>query len=159
MENRKFLEKRGKVVYYYDDSLDFFPKFVKKLEEETDKYIIIIVNITLNINNVEKVLSILGSSGFHKFFFSEELIVNPTLNKLVPCHRRITDEEISELISRHIKMDTLPKILSSDPVCRWMGFTDKDIIVIERIDGKYYRQVVNDITYNKVLYGTLIQRR
>lgn len=77
------------------------------------------------------------SSKYHiNIFYEEELLYCPLDHELVPIHRLATSDEI-----HNTDITVLPKILSSDVICRWMNFNKDDIITIEREDGNYYRVV------------------
>jgi len=70
------------------------------------------------------------------------LFVNVTRHKLVPPHRRLTDQEQSSLLARyHCPTDKLPVIYVTDPVCRYYDFPVGAIIEILRPDP-HYRCVV-----------------
>jgi DNA-directed RNA polymerase subunit H (RpoH/RPB5) len=74
---------------------------------------------------------------YHSQIFSDvEVSYHPTENIKVPLHRKATDNEIEML-----KNKKLPIILTTDIICRSLGFKAGDIIAIERKDEIYYRTV------------------
>ena len=74
-------------------------------------------------------------------FNISELIVNITEHSYVPKHILLNDEEKSKLLNRYrIKESQLPKILTTDPVARYLGLRRGDVVKIIRDSetaGKY----------------------
>ena len=74
-------------------------------------------------------------------FNISELMVNITEHTYVPKHFLLSDEEKSMLLKRYkIKESQLPKILSTDPVARYLGLRKGNIVKIIRDSetaGKY----------------------
>tara|TARA_Y100000310_G_C20704089_1_gene833132 strand:- start:22220 stop:22783 length:564 start_codon:yes stop_codon:yes gene_type:complete len=72
-------------------------------------------------------------------FLCSELLCNPTKHALVPPHTLATDDEIEQLkqkfvLSKNLK-DKLPRLLSTDIVCRYYNFPPKSIVKIRRCLG------------------------
>lgn len=81
-------------------------------------------------------------------FYFKELIVNILEHKLVPKHEPLVGEARKTFLKKH-KLDDLPLILHTDPVVRFLGLQDNDIVKITRPDfvsGLYvtYRRVVSN---------------
>lgn len=81
-------------------------------------------------------------------FLFKELIVNILEHRLVPKHEPITGQARAEFLKK-FKLEDLPLILHTDPVVRFLGLKDNDIVKITRPDfvsGLYitYRRVVSD---------------
>lgn len=82
-------------------------------------------------------------------FLFKELAVNILEHDLVPKHEPVMGAARKELLKRY-KLDDLPLILHSDPVVRFLGLKDNDIVKITRPDfvaGLYitYRRVVSGV--------------
>lgn len=82
-------------------------------------------------------------------FLFKELIVNILEHDLVPKHEVLKDEAKRAFLKRY-KLDDLPHILHTDPVVRFLGLKDNDIVKITRPDfvaGLYitYRRVVSSV--------------
>ncbi len=66
-------------------------------------------------------------------FYYDELIINRVNHRLVPKHTLISDSEKRELITTYDIKDTqLPRILTTDFVCRYYGAKPGDIFRIQR---------------------------
>ena len=78
-------------------------------------------------------------------FSERDFKFNPTKNMLTPRHIRASQEDIQKLRLKKIKNEHLPKILESDPICKWYGFRKEEIIKIYRnyCETIYYRIVSN----------------
>lgn len=75
-------------------------------------------------------------------------LFNITRHRLVPKHRRMTEEEIQKLYQTYdCTKNQLPKILITDPISQYYGYTPGDVIEITRsgipTTGRsiYYRMV------------------
>jgi len=80
-------------------------------------------------------------------FLFKELVVNILHHDLVPTHEVLQGAERVEFFKR-FKLDDLPHILNTDPVVRFLGLQENDVVKITRPDfvaGKYilYRRVVS----------------
>ena len=75
------------------------------------------------------------------FFNISELMVNITEHSYVPKHILLSDDEKSMLLKRYkIKENQLPKILTTDPVARYLGLRRGNVVKIIRDSetaGKY----------------------
>lgn len=74
-------------------------------------------------------------------FFYDELLACPFDNVLVPVHRLLTPDETKFVLDKYsIRLDQLPKLLTSDPIARWNAWTSGNVVEIARKDGtRYYR--------------------
>ena len=74
-------------------------------------------------------------------FTLNELIVNITEHTYVPQHILLNEEEKSKLLSRYrIKEGQLPKILTTDPIAKYLGLRKGNVVKIIRDSetaGKY----------------------
>jgi DNA-directed RNA polymerase I, II, and III subunit RPABC1 len=83
-------------------------------------------------------------------FLFRELVGNILNHKLVPRHEPLTETE-RRLFFQKYKLDDLPLILHTDPVVRFLGLKDGDIVKITRPDfvaGQY-------VTYRRVVAGSV----
>ena len=101
---------------------------------------IIIISGTLTSQAKQKMTDINYELQIECFSISE-LMVNITEHSFVPKHILLTDEEKSQLLKRYkIKESQLPKILTSDPVARYLGLRRENVVKIIRDSetaGKY----------------------
>ena len=85
--------------------------------------------------------------GVFEDFLFEDLIVNVTRHILVPQHIKLLEDEKKALLERYnVKLSQLPRLLRSDPICKYYGFEKGDVIKIIRKSetaGRYvtYRAV------------------
>jgi DNA-directed RNA polymerases I, II, and III subunit RPABC1 len=81
-------------------------------------------------------------------FTEKELLFDITEHELVPKHELLCDAEKEQLLKDFsLKEAQLPRILITDPICRYYGLQKRDIVKITRpseTGGKYinYRIVV-----------------
>lgn len=72
-----------------------------------------------------------------------------TINFLIPVHRKLSEEDISEVLRKHSLADKskLPKIKVKDPALAQLDVEVGDVVEITRKSfagsSKYYRAVVN----------------
>ena len=96
------------------------------------------------LNLIDKVLQ--KKKGMLQFFQLNELQFNPTKHQLVPPHRKISNEETTEIMNKYLIKSKLqmPIILKTDVIAKWHGLKQGDIVEIIRYNensGKsyYYR--------------------
>ena len=76
----------------------------------------------------------------------KNLMYNPLKHSLVPPHRKLSLEEIQEMMNKYLikQKSQIPYILKSDPISKWIGLKTGDIVEIERYNinsglSYYYR--------------------
>ena len=68
-----------------------------------------------------------------EYFRDAELLVDITEHKLVPEHVLLTTEEKKQLLTRYrLKPSQLPRILLHDPVSRYLGLSQGNVVKIIR---------------------------
>lgn len=126
-----------------------FNKFIEKYNNK--KNIIIILNndtisvpVLSQINKYDKIIQKLG--GMLQYFQLKQLMFNPTKHELVPKHTKLNTTEISEIMSKYMIKSKLsmPIILHNDPIAKWLGLKQGDIVMIDRYNENsgisyYYR--------------------
>jgi DNA-directed RNA polymerases I, II, and III subunit RPABC1 len=66
-------------------------------------------------------------------FMQDDLLVNITHHELVPTHVLLSREEKTALLARYrLKETQLPRILSKDPVARYLGLKRGNVVKIIR---------------------------
>lgn len=126
-----------------------FSKFIEKYNNK--KNIIIILNndtisvpVLSQINKYDKIIQKLG--GMLQYFQIKQLMFNPTKHELVPKHTKLNTTEVAEIMSKYMIKSKLsmPIILHNDPVAKWLGLKQGDIVMIDRYNENsgisyYYR--------------------
>lgn len=128
-----------------ENILAFTEKYNNKLN-----IILIFNNDTLStplitqLNKFDKLLQ--KNKGMLQFFQINQLLFNPLNHKLVPPHRKLTNEESNEILEKYkIKSKLLmPMIMHDDVIAKWLGLKQGEIVEIIRYNensGKsyYYR--------------------
>ena len=109
------------------------------LEAKADSGIIIISGILTS--QAKQKISDINFELQVECFNIAELMVNITEHTYVPKHFLLSDDEKSMLLKRYkIKESQLPKILSTDPVARYLGLRKGNVVKIIRDSetaGKY----------------------
>lgn len=83
-----------------------------------------------------------------QLFHEDDVVVNITKHELVPKHTPLSDSEVKEVLEAHsLKIQMLPRMLSTDPVALYFGLERGRVVKISRKSesaGVYvtYRQVV-----------------
>ena len=70
-------------------------------------------------------------------FRCDEVVRNVTRHKLVPRHTRVPEADLPSLLRRWRESDAshLPHIFINDPVARYLGLVEGDVVHIEGPDG------------------------
>lgn len=86
-------------------------------------------------------------------FACSEVIRNISRHALVPRHRKIEADDIENILDRYCydsirDFEKLPLMLARDPMARYLGLLEGDIVEIDGCDGttngqKNYRRVIN----------------
>lgn len=82
-------------------------------------------------------------------FLFQNLQIDITEHELVPHHQQLSDDEANRVLkAMFLKRDQLPKLLTSDAVCRFYNFSPHSVIKIDRNNGHmletaFYRHVVH----------------
>jgi len=105
---------------------------------------VISVPIISQLNKYDKMFQKLG--GQLQFFYTKQLMYNPTKHEYVPEHIKLTEEESIEIMRINLIRSKLymPVILHSDPIAKWLGLKQGDIVKIIRYNENsgisfYYR--------------------
>jgi len=107
--------------------------YTTRMEAENVKRAILVVKdkLTAFAKTALKEFSLRGSR--IEYFRDSELLVDITEHKLVPKHEVLTDQQKKELLDRYrLKPGQLPRIQVSDPVARYFGLTQGQVVKIVR---------------------------
>jgi DNA-directed RNA polymerase subunit H (RpoH/RPB5) len=103
--------------------------------------------ILVQLNKYDKMLQKKG--GTLQYFHIKNLLFNPTKHQLVPRHVKLSNEEVTEMMDKYLIRGKiqLPYILHNDPIAKWLGLKQGDVIKIERYNENsglayYYRVCV-----------------
>jgi len=98
------------------------------------KNCIIVSNEELSLQSQKMILELDMQQAFHfEHFLISELIVNITHHELVPKHVLASDEEKESILKKFkIKESQLPKIMTTDPVAKYLGLKKGQIVKIIR---------------------------
>ena len=130
------------------DVESFLQKYNKK-----KNFVIIISDDTVSspivqqLNTFDKILQKMGGS--LQYFHIKNLLFNPTKHVLVPKHTKLSSEEVSTVMEKYLikGKNQFPYIFHSDPIARWMGLKQGDVVQIDRYNENsglsyYYRVCV-----------------
>jgi len=130
------------------DTESFIQKYNKK-----KNFIIIISDDTVSspivqqLNTFDKILQKMGGS--LQYFHIKNLLFDPTKHVLVPKHTKLSPEEVSTVMEKYLikGKNQFPYIFHSDPIARWMGLKQGDVVQIDRYNENsglsyYYRVCV-----------------
>src|SRR6056300_1251594 len=94
-------------------------------------------------NNLKK------NGGHLQFFHIKNLLYNPSKHHLVPKHKKLNQNEITDLMEKYLIKGKvqMPFILQNDVIAKWMGLRQGDIVKIDRYNENsgisyYYRVCV-----------------
>lgn len=123
-----------RIVYYMSHKFKFseLKEYYKNINK-TYKINILVVNDKISINNLKMIYGIDNSI---EIFNIKELQFNLTHHELVPKHELVTSiEEINILIKNYSlkSRNQLPHILRTDPMAKYLGLKQGDVVRITRI--------------------------
>ena len=103
--------------------------------------------ISQQLGRYDKMLQKKG--GGLQYFHIKNLLFNPTRHVLVPKHTKLTNEEATEMMDKYLIKGKIqmPYIMHTDPIAKWLGLKQGDVIKIERYNENsglsyYYRVCV-----------------
>ena len=104
--------------------------------------LVVKVNLTPAMKSVIREMSTGSGDRFRlEYFKDSELLVDITEHELVPEHIVLSNAEKKTLLNRYrLKANQLPKIQLSDPVARYYGLIQKQVVKIIRVSetaGRY----------------------
>ncbi|KAJ4399200.1 DNA-directed RNA polymerases II 24 kDa polypeptide (RNA polymerase II subunit 5) [Neurospora sp. IMI 360204] len=115
-------------------------KFVTHCSDNKFKAGIFITAVPLSAQ-ARKVMSVTSQYTQVECFLEEDLLVNITHHELVPKHVLLSKEEKAALLKRYrLKETQLPRILSKDPIARYLGLKRGQVVKIIRVSetaGRY----------------------
>lgn len=116
------------------------PNVMNFIEKYNNKMNIILIfnNDTIStpniqqLNKFDKLLQKKG--GTLQYFHIKHLLFNPTRHILVPKHTKLTNDEVTDLMEKYMIKGKLqfPFILHNDPIAKWLGLKQGDIVKIDR---------------------------
>jgi len=105
---------------------------------------VISVPIMSQLNRYDKMFQKIG--GQLQFFYTKQLMYNPTKHEYVPEHIKLSEEETVSIMKSNMIRSKLymPIILHNDPIAKWLGLKQGDVVKIIRYNENsgvsfYYR--------------------
>lgn len=96
------------------------------------------------LNKYDKILQKKG--GMLQYFQIKNLLYNPTKHEIVPPHTKLSQSEANHIMEKYMIKSKLqmPMILHTEPVAKWLGLKQGDIVRIDRYNQNsgisyYYR--------------------
>lgn len=115
-------------------------KFVEHCASNNFKAGILVTAVALS-SQARKVMTVTSQFTLIECFLEEDLLVNITHHELVPKHVLLSREEKAALLKRYrLKETQLPRILSKDPIARYLGLKKGQVVKIIRTSetaGRY----------------------
>jgi len=145
-ENKEDVSDRIFVFFPEEDKVGVktIKMFTSRMQQENVKKAILVVKINLTpaMKSVIREMSTSDGNSFRlEYFKDSELLVDITEHTLVPEHIVLTPQEKKTLLGRYrLKQNQLPKIQLSDPVARYFGLIQKQVVKIIRVSetaGRY----------------------
>jgi DNA-directed RNA polymerase subunit H (RpoH/RPB5) len=100
--------------------------------------------IITQLNKYDKLFQ--KNDGQLQYFHAQQLMFNPTKHEYVPKHIKLSDKEASDFMNEYMIKSKLymPIILHNDPIAKWLGLKQGDIVKIVRYNENsgvsfYYR--------------------
>jgi DNA-directed RNA polymerase subunit H (RpoH/RPB5) len=130
---------------YEGDINNFITKYGNK------KNVILIFNndtvsqpVITQLNKYDKLFQ--KNDGQLQYFHAQQIMFNPTKHEYVPKHIKLSEKEASEFMNEYMIKSKLymPVILHNDPIAKWLGLKQGDIVKIVRYNENsgvsfYYR--------------------
>lgn len=130
---------------YEGDIDNFITKYGNK-----KKVILIFNNDTISqpvitqLNKYDKMFQ--KNDGQLQYFHAKQIMFNPTKHEYVPKHIKLSEKEANEFMNEYMIKSKLymPVILHNDPIAKWLGLKQGDIVKIIRYNENsgvsfYYR--------------------
>ena len=130
---------------YEGDIDNFITKYGNK-----KKVILIFNNDTISqpvitqLNKYDKMFQ--KNDGQLQYFHAKQIMFNPTKHEYVPKHIKLSEKEATEFMNEYMIKSKLymPVILHNDPIAKWLGLKQGDIVKIIRYNENsgvsfYYR--------------------
>ena len=130
---------------YEGDINNFITKYGNK------KNVILIFNndtisqpVITQLNKYDKLFQ--KNDGQLQYFHAQQIMFNPTKHEYVPKHIKLSEKEANEFMNEYMIKSKLymPFILHNDPIAKWLGLKQGDIVKIVRYNENsgvsfYYR--------------------
>ena len=130
---------------YEGDINNFISKYGNK------KNVILIFNndtvsqpVITQLNKYDKLFQ--KNDGQLQYFHAQQIMFNPTKHEYVPKHIKLSEKEASDFMNEYMIKSKLymPVILHNDPIAKWLGLKQGDIVKIVRYNENsgvsfYYR--------------------
>jgi DNA-directed RNA polymerase subunit H (RpoH/RPB5) len=130
---------------YEGDINNFITKYGNK------KNVILIFNndtvsqpVITQLNKYDKLFQ--KNDGQLQYFHAQQIMFNPTKHEYVPKHIKLSEKEASDFMNEYMIKSKLymPVILHNDPIAKWLGLKQGDIVKIIRYNENsgvsfYYR--------------------
>jgi DNA-directed RNA polymerase subunit H (RpoH/RPB5) len=130
---------------YEGDINNFISKYGNK------KNVILIFNndtvsqpVITQLNKYDKLFQ--KNDGQLQYFHAQQIMFNPTKHEYVPKHIKLSEKEASDFMNEYMIKSKLymPFILHNDPIAKWLGLKQGDIVKIVRYNENsgvsfYYR--------------------
>ena len=115
--------------------------FIKQIKTALSESGIIIISGRITQQAKQKILNA-NSELPNETFTVNNLVVNITEHEFVPKHILLSKEDKEKLLKRYnIKEGQLPKILTTDPVAKYLGLKKGDAVKITRISENAERYI------------------
>lgn len=130
-------------VFFTGDTkinIGYIKDLVYSMVEQGYPHVIVVYNGTVTVNS--RAIRDIQNMYRIEFFNEKAFMYSLMSHDMVPKHVRVdpTDRHYAKVRG---EMDNLPRILSSDPVVRYYGFSQGDVLRIYRNDNTHaYRLVV-----------------
>ena len=138
-------ESKDKILIYFHIGKKFAKtncqELLTRITNEGAKHIILVLSNQFLNSNFKKQMANFEVRYIMEYFTLESLLFNVTRHQLVPKHVLLTEEEKNTLLERYsINSSQLPKILVTDPICKYFGAIPGQVFEIHRnpeTSGRY----------------------